>query len=216
MPPAGFRRLRFPLRGRPARPPDRALPRLLWLPRAWLDHPRRRRLRGEGRARARPPLLPRQLRGRAAVRQTTSTTRPSSTAGAAARTSGCTAQPGRRSPSAWRRSASGCARSPRRCPQPTAAGSRVPPQPYLRFDRNDYSLDPHLLGRRVEARAGQRAIAAVASTPARSSPAIGAPSPAGSPSPIRPSSGRSRSFAASADGAESPRSRSARSPATTP
>ncbi len=38
---------------------------------------------------------------------------------------------------------------------------RVPPQPYFRFDRNDYSLDPHLVGRRVEIRAGQRAICAV-------------------------------------------------------
>ena len=27
---------------------------------------------------------------------------------------------------------------------------RVPPQPYLRFDTNDYSLDPRLAGRRVE------------------------------------------------------------------
>jgi hypothetical protein len=39
---------------------------------------------------------------------------------------------------------------------------RVPPQPYLRFDTNDYSLDPRLAGRRVEARIGQRQIAAVA------------------------------------------------------
>jgi transposase len=38
---------------------------------------------------------------------------------------------------------------------------RVPPQPYLRFDRNDYSLDPRLVGGRVEVRAGQRAIVAV-------------------------------------------------------
>jgi hypothetical protein len=30
---------------------------------------------------------------------------------------------------------------------------RGPPQPYLRFDRNDYSLDPGLVGRRVEVRA---------------------------------------------------------------
>ena len=28
--------------------------------------------------------------------------------------------------------------------------TRVPAQPYLRFDRNDYSLDPRLVGRRVE------------------------------------------------------------------
>ena len=39
---------------------------------------------------------------------------------------------------------------------------RVPPQPYLRFDRNDYSLDPRLVGRRVEVRAGQTEITAVA------------------------------------------------------
>ena len=39
---------------------------------------------------------------------------------------------------------------------------RVAPQPYLRFDRNDYSLDPGLAGRRVEVRAGQAEITAVA------------------------------------------------------
>lgn len=38
---------------------------------------------------------------------------------------------------------------------------RVPQQPYLRFDTNDYSLDPRAAGRRVEVRAGQREIAAV-------------------------------------------------------
>jgi transposase len=40
--------------------------------------------------------------------------------------------------------------------------TRVAAQPYLRFDRNDYSLDPRLVGRRVEVRAGQREISAVA------------------------------------------------------
>jgi len=40
---------------------------------------------------------------------------------------------------------------------------RVPPDPYLRFDTNDYSLDPNLVGRRVEVRAGQREITAIAS-----------------------------------------------------
>jgi transposase len=39
---------------------------------------------------------------------------------------------------------------------------RVPPDPYLRFDTNDYSLDPKLVGRRVEVRASQRQITAVA------------------------------------------------------
>lgn len=38
---------------------------------------------------------------------------------------------------------------------------RVPPQPYLRFDTNDYSLDPRVAGRRVEARIAQRQISAV-------------------------------------------------------
>ncbi|MDQ3102632.1 MAG: IS21 family transposase, partial [Actinomycetota bacterium] len=40
--------------------------------------------------------------------------------------------------------------------------ARVPAQPYLRFDRNDYSLDPRLLGRRVEIRASEDEITAFA------------------------------------------------------
>lgn len=40
--------------------------------------------------------------------------------------------------------------------------ARVPAQPYLRFDRNDYSLDPRLVGRRVEIRATQSEITALA------------------------------------------------------
>ena len=39
---------------------------------------------------------------------------------------------------------------------------RVPTQPYLRWDTNDYFLDPRLAGRRVEARISQRQIGAVA------------------------------------------------------
>jgi hypothetical protein len=39
--------------------------------------------------------------------------------------------------------------------------TRVPAQPYLRFDRNDYSLDPRVVGRRVEVRASQSEITAV-------------------------------------------------------
>jgi transposase len=39
---------------------------------------------------------------------------------------------------------------------------RVSPDPYLRFDTNDYSLDPSLVGRRIEARASQRELIAVA------------------------------------------------------
>lgn len=39
---------------------------------------------------------------------------------------------------------------------------RVPPQPYVHIDRNDYSLDPRLVGRRVEVRVSQREVVAVA------------------------------------------------------
>lgn len=38
---------------------------------------------------------------------------------------------------------------------------RVPQQPYLRFDTDDYSLDPRAAGRRVEVRVTQRALTAV-------------------------------------------------------
>lgn len=39
--------------------------------------------------------------------------------------------------------------------------TRVPAQPFLRLDTNDYSLDPAFAGRRVEVRAGQREIVAI-------------------------------------------------------
>jgi len=39
---------------------------------------------------------------------------------------------------------------------------RVPPQPYLTFDANDYSLDPRLAGRRAEVRVTQTEVTAVA------------------------------------------------------
>jgi hypothetical protein len=39
---------------------------------------------------------------------------------------------------------------------------RVAPDPYLRFDTCDYSLDPRLVGRRVEARITGREVLAVA------------------------------------------------------
>lgn len=38
----------------------------------------------------------------------------------------------------------------------------VPPDPHLRVDTNDYSLDPQLVGRRVEVTADQRSVTAVA------------------------------------------------------
>ena len=39
--------------------------------------------------------------------------------------------------------------------------TRVPPDPHLRLDTNDYSLDPRLVGRRVEVRADQQRVRAV-------------------------------------------------------
>src|SRR4051794_19624075 len=39
--------------------------------------------------------------------------------------------------------------------------ARVPQQPWLRVDRNDYSIDPAFAGRRVEVRVGQREVTAV-------------------------------------------------------
>jgi transposase len=40
--------------------------------------------------------------------------------------------------------------------------TRVPPDPYVRVDTNDYSLDPRLVGRRVALRVSQREVLAVA------------------------------------------------------
>jgi hypothetical protein len=40
--------------------------------------------------------------------------------------------------------------------------TRVPPDPFLRVDTNDYSLDPALVGRRVEVCVDQRSVVAVA------------------------------------------------------
>ena len=39
---------------------------------------------------------------------------------------------------------------------------RVPPDPFVRVDTCDYSLDPRLVGRKVEMRIGQREITATA------------------------------------------------------
>ncbi len=38
--------------------------------------------------------------------------------------------------------------------------TRVPAQPYLRWDRNDYSVDPRFAGRRVEVRVSQEHVRA--------------------------------------------------------
>lgn len=40
--------------------------------------------------------------------------------------------------------------------------TRVPPDPHVRVDTNDYSLDPRLVGRRVEVRVSQRQVTGVA------------------------------------------------------
>jgi hypothetical protein len=40
--------------------------------------------------------------------------------------------------------------------------TRVPPDPHVRVDTSDYSLDPRLVGRRVEVRVSQRQVTAVA------------------------------------------------------
>jgi hypothetical protein len=40
--------------------------------------------------------------------------------------------------------------------------TRVPPDPHIRVDTNDYSLEPSLVGRRVDVRVSQRRVTAVA------------------------------------------------------
>jgi hypothetical protein len=92
---------------------------------------------------------------------------------------------------------------------------RVAQQPYLRFDRNDYSLDPRLVGRRVEVRVSQTELSAVSLDTGELAARHARASPAGSPSPTPPTRQRSTSCAASAAGAQSPMSSAARSPATT-
>ena len=79
---------------------------------------------------------------------------------------------------------------------------RVPPQPYLRFDRNDYSLDPRLVGRRVEVRVCQPEVSAVALDTGELAAATGASSPAASPSPIPRTSALERAAPSAAARAE--------------
>ena len=75
---------------------------------------------------------------------------------------------------------------------------RVPPQPYVHVDRNDYSLDPRLVGRRVEVRVSQREVIAVALDTASSPLSTGGCSPPARRSPMPPTSRRSSSCAWSA------------------
>jgi hypothetical protein len=52
---------------------------------------------------------------------------------------------------------------PERMPQTARRWvTRVPQQPFVRFDTNDYSLHPRFAGRRVEVRASQREVVAIA------------------------------------------------------
>jgi transposase len=92
---------------------------------------------------------------------------------------------------------------------------RVPAQPYLRFDRNDYSLHPRLLGRRIEVRASQRRSRHWRSTQASSPAAMCAPSPAACASPIPRTRRRSKSSAVGAGASQSPTSSAGRCPAMT-
>jgi hypothetical protein len=49
-----------------------------------------------------------------------------------------------------------------RCASARSTGSSASAQHYVHLDRNDYSLDPRLVGRRVEVRVSQREVVAVA------------------------------------------------------
>ena len=60
---------------------------------------------------------------------------------------------------------------------------RVPPDPYLRVDTNDYSIDPGLVGRRVEVIVDQREVTAVALDTGELACRHAGPSPATGPSP---------------------------------
>jgi hypothetical protein len=92
---------------------------------------------------------------------------------------------------------------------------RVPAQSYLRFDRNDYSLDPRLVGRRVEVRVSQTEIAVVALDTGGSPAATRAGSPAASRSLTPTTRPRSTGCGVSAERAATSTSSCARSRAMT-
>jgi len=62
---------------------------------------------------------------------------------------------------------------------------RVPAQPLVRVDRNDYSIDPRFVGRRVELRASQTEVTAVVLDTGELAASIAGCSPADSRSPTR-------------------------------
>ena len=119
---------------------------------------------GQGRRRA-PAGLPRaQLRARARRSPTSSTTSSSSTPGStSARTPRMHKTLRARPIDRLIEERAVMAPLPRDRPTPTGAGCcGSPPDPYLRFDTCDYSLDPRLVGRRVEVRVTEREVLAVA------------------------------------------------------
>ena len=90
---------------------------------------------------------------------------------------------------------------------------RVPPDPHLRFDTCDYSLDPGLVGRRVEVRVTEREVLAVALDTGELACRHSAASPGTARSPRWSTPARCAPNAAKAT--SSRRSRSGRWPATT-
>ncbi len=199
-------------RGQPTEP----VPRLLRPARAGLDRPRRRRLPGQGALERDHRFCSRQLRGRRCFAN------PAHFQDQLDRWCDRINQRKHRSTRAivCERLASEHERMrplPEAMPSTDRAGPAVPSQPYPRFDRNDYSLHPRLVGRRVGSAPPKPRSSPSPSTAASSPLATAGSSPAGSPSPIPPTWPRSRSRAVSAsDAVESPRSRSGPWPATMP
>ena len=143
------------------RPTD-AFAGVLRAARGRLGDPRRRRRAGQGRAGALAPVHAHQLRARPAVRE------PAGLPAAARRLvrsrqpAGASHRPRRPGRAARSRSARGCGRCPAAMPDcDRRFVVRVPQQPYLRVDRNDYSIDPAFAGRRVEVRVSQSEVTAV-------------------------------------------------------
>ena len=77
-------------------------------------------------------------------------------------TAGCIARCGAGRSICWPTSARRCGRCPRRRLTASGAGCCGPARSAPRFDTNDYSLDPALVGRRVEVCVDQRQVTAVA------------------------------------------------------
>jgi hypothetical protein len=93
---------------------------------------------------------------------------------------GCIGRSGRSRRSGSLRRSRGCDRCPRGCRTWIAARfCRVPAQPFVRVDRNDYSIDPRFAGRRVEVRVSQSEITAVVLDTGELAAVIAACSPAG-------------------------------------